>query len=391
MARRLLRLAAALSLVAPWILATSTRPVVAGPIIPDAPVIIIETANPPSSSAGVVDTTWQNIQKGDGPYDMHIDVAWAPTNPPPGAPSPGPASNAQITCNPLPNNDWDCQEPWPLLNGNYVLNGTYKVTAWGRANRQFFGPGPESPHVSASINVANPPAPTKNVAAAVQPDSSVKITWDPSPEPDVFAYAVFRFKNGQPAGEVDHCEVGAGAAHPCPSPISRVDSTSGGGVFTYQVVAYRYGATYNTNDILNAASVSTKSVTVPGPPAPTTTIAPNSPSATSATVALGAAAGAPAATFPAVSPSPGSRLAIGGASNSTLPADPTVQPAAPSDPAAVGRTASNPGEDGSRHSVGGWGAVAAGLLLVVLAMVGLWVRSQVKQAGILEPLEPGSA
>jgi hypothetical protein len=161
-------------------------------------------------------------------------------------------------------------------------------------------------------------------------------------------------------------------------------------VFSYQVLAYRYGATYSGTDALSTASVATNAVTVPGPPAPTTTIATNSPPATSATAALGGAVGAPAATFPA-DPTPGSPLAIGAPGSSNLPADPAVQPAAPSDPAAVGRTASNPGEDGSHHSVGGWGAVAGALLLVVLAMVGLWVRSQVKQAGILEPVEPGGA
>jgi hypothetical protein len=29
------------------------------------------------------------------------------------------------------------------------------------------------------------------------------------------------------------------------------------------------------------------------------------------------------------------------------------------------------------------------LLLVVLAMAGLWLRGQVKHAGVLEPVEPG--
>jgi hypothetical protein len=58
----------------------------------------------------------------------------------------------------------------------------------------------------------------------------------------------------------------------------------------------------------------------------------------------------------------------------------------------VGAAKGTPAEFGSHHqSVGNWGAVAAALLLVVLAMGGLWMRSQVKRAGVLEPVEPGGA
>lgn len=390
MARRLLHFATALSFVAPWTLTTGSGAASADLLPPKKPTITIDATRPPSSTADVIDTTWSGLDPDSHPQDMNFEVTLSQTGAPTGAPSPT-AVPTSVRCNQSSSSQWDCSEPWPLFKDNYVLNGTYQVTVSGTAYRDLTASRSPSQTAATTIKVANPPVPTKNVAAALQPDSTVKITWDPSPEPDVFAYAVFRSKNGQPTTEVDYCDVTAGSAHPCPSPLSRVDGASGGGVFSYQVLAYRYGATYSGTDAVSAASTATKAVTVPGPPAPTTTIAPSSPPATSATVALGGAARLPAATFPAVSPTPGSPPIIGGSSAATLPADPPVQPPAPSDPAAVGKTASAPADNGSHHSVGSWGAVAAALLLVVLAMVGLWVRGQVKQAGILEPLEPGGA
>jgi hypothetical protein len=204
----------------------------------------------------------------------------------------------------------------------------------------------------------------------------------------VYAYAVFRLQDKKLVGEVGHCEVAAAGPNSCPTPPALLDTASGGGTFSYQVLAYRYGATYGAADALSASSAPTKPVTVAGPPAPTTTTLVAGPPATSATAALGTAAGLGAAgpgaagtTFPSLAPS--------FSAPTTAPTLPSVEPGS-SDPAVVGASRGSPAEFGSHHqSVGNWGAVAAGLLLVVLAMAGLWLRGQVKHAGVLEPVEPG--
>jgi len=66
----------------------------------------------------------------------------------------------------------------------------------------------------------------------------------------------------------------------------------------------------------------------------------------------------------------------------------TDQATGPDGPTQDGPTVSTPASSHSKHSVSRFALGATSLLLLVLAMLGLWLRQQVKHAGVLEPLDP---
>jgi hypothetical protein len=271
-----------------------------------------------------------------------------------------------------------------MANG-YVLNGTYHARAQARACRNDFSlfpcssqPGQATP---ATIAVANPPAAPAHVVAALQPDNQVRITWDPNPEPDVYGYAVFRVQSN-PTGvaQIDHCEVGPGVPDPCPKSLSALDSQSGGGSFSYQVFAYRYGATYALSQGVSA-SATTKPVSVAGPVV--------TPSARPPAGANAAAVFAPqSGESPLITTAPAPNLALSPATAGMGPVH-----AVPETQTANGPVLNAPSarEAGPGRSVAGPGLIAVALLLIVLAMHGLWLRRQVQRAGPLEPVAPAEA
>jgi hypothetical protein len=169
------------------------------------------------------------------------------------------------------------------------------------------------------------------------------------------------------------------------------------------VVAVRYGADYKpASQVSGSASTATKPVTVPGPPATTTTtiaggtLPPltqppfNTPTPNKAGAAAGPSGGtgtfhaAPAPAKPAVgvdTPANGDTgfqptLPYGAQPSTTLGDDPGSI-AAPVVPAHKGKT-----------SVGTIAVVGAGLLIAVIALHGLWLRSEVRRSGTLEVLDP---
>jgi hypothetical protein len=302
MSRRYLSLLSALAVTAGWpLLPTVASADPLDPPPPQRPTIVVDTKHPPTSSNGPVNVTYQVTNGEDlDRTSVTATVKWAPATALTGAPVPDHATVGPtvLGCT-QPAKVTGCSTPWTLAKGKYILNGTYQVLAHGQActppnifNRISCTPADASDFV----RVANPPVPTANVAAVAHTDPpAVSITWDPNPEPDVYAYAVFRLQDKKLVGEVGHCEVAAAGSNSCPTPPALLDTASGGGTFSYQVLAYRYGATYSAADAVSASSAPTKAVTVAGPPAPTTTTVVARPPATSATAALGAAAGLGAA------------------------------------------------------------------------------------------------
>jgi hypothetical protein len=291
-----------------------------------------------------------------------------------------------------------CSYSWPSdleVNG-YVINGTYTVTAMDRACTLLCTVSSAPGTVTQTIAVANPPvAPTGVTAAPGPTPGTVTISWAPNPEPDIVGYEVLR-GDGSVACDVPF-------QPPVPKKYSCVDAPPKDGSYTYKVVAHRWGATYN--DAVKAepgtASGATKTLTVTGTsPATATTVAGGTPGTLGppgfkpnlvpikpAGNTGGAGGGgfnpnlvAPGTT---VEPSPGGdagfQPTLPYGSRSTAP--PTTDPAVITAP---------PVHKAGRTSVGSIAVVGAGLLIAVIALHGLWLRSEVRRAGVLEPLDPES-
>jgi hypothetical protein len=324
-----------------------------------------------------------------------LTVTWAPTTPlPPGAPAPTTTSvtlshpvctgSGTVTCTyPFPS---DLQVASFTLNGTYGLSSTVKSCTLGSV-------GCTSGTKATTAALSNQPSAPTNVKAALVPNSStVKITWTPSPEPDVAGYRVFRTDKSLA------CQVSITAA---PPDYSCVDSTSGGGSFAYHVVAYRWGPGYSIDPSQQPASANSApsaSVVVPGPPATTTTIGPSttipplappgftgkiSPSKVGGTGVSGLKS-TPRTVAPAAvgdNPAPGSdtgflpNLPYGQQPTTTIAPDPGV-------------VASTPLAHKGKTSVGTIAIIGAGLLVAVIALHGLWLRAEVRRSGTLEALDP---
>jgi hypothetical protein len=315
-----------------------------------------------------------------------------------------PASTFTAVCTTHPDSggSQECDAAWPpeveSLNG-YVLNGQYTVSATATTSPDTANPlvSPSNPATTplAAVSVANRPAPPANVSAKLvtAPTAGVAVTWDPSPEPDVFAYEVLRVAGSQTTTVYGCYQPFApkelrGLAQ-CQAKPSWVDTQSGGGQFSYQVVAVRFGATYDVKAQVASDPAQTKgTVTVAGPPAAPGIGAGPGKAAANYSIGLGklfspvkprvgasggiptGAAGAPATTDPGFNP--------------TLPYN--QQPAA-TDPPTVA-VAAPPAAKGHGSSVGSIALVGAGLLVIAIALHGLWLRSEVRRAGVLETLEP---
>lgn len=297
-----------------------------------------------------------------------------------------------------------CTFAWPadLTSNGYILNGTYKISASAiQCNTLLFLCSTAYETPSQTKEVAIPAKPPTNVKAVLAPNQAdTAITWDPSPEPDVQGYRVSRVSGGN-STDFYQCRLPTVPSTPaipaCPATLSATDVAPGGGTYTYQVLAYRYGATYASTP-LEAKSAASKSVTVPGPPAVTTTTVKGAGSTSTAggLPAFGAFNNKvtpvkPAGTGTNSFAAPGPAISVPGAP------DPGFQPVLPyqpagnsnnsptSDPAVVGQTSPAPKGKGTVRSIA---LIGAGLLVAVVAFHGLWLRSEVKRASVLEVLEP---
>jgi hypothetical protein len=354
-------------------------------------------------------------------------VTWTPASTRPAA-APGPQQLTVAlpvssgTCNGAGD---DCTWPWPSLlepaSTATVLNGTYQVVACGGS--PVIGPACQSGSPYQAVGLAEGVAPTAPTAvkAAVSGTGVVAVSWPLGPEADLAGYEVTAVGAGQ-SRLVEACTLnGAPAptadakAVPCPSPLAVTDRP-GTGSWTYDVTALRYGTD------------GTAATLVPSAP----TAAPAS--VTAAEVASGAASGpsgsalsasgagsAPASSGSDVS---GGSAGSGGGSSAgasgdgfALPAVPVLPTRAESTPLAqapvqatvpvtsapttmapdtgfspslpftsagsvqpvadASAAASGPAEPGPPRGVGGWGAFAAGLLVLAVAAHLLYLRAAV--------------
>ncbi|MDQ1398757.1 MAG: hypothetical protein QOK20_689, partial [Acidimicrobiaceae bacterium] len=332
------------------------------------------------------------------PNSVALTVIWKPQGDVPGtAPSPNPTTirltNANGMC--TGTGPVTCDYPFPsaLKVGGFALNGTYQLSASARdCGLLHLPPCSTTTTPTKSTTLTTPASTPGGVKADLLPDKSgVKISWAANPEPDVFAYRVLRNDGSEACNNLL-----------TPADLSCSDTSSGGGTFSYRVIAIRYGADYNPkSQVTSAPSTATKSVVVPGPPATTTT-----------TITGGTL---PPLTQPPFPGKPGAPKPVPGAGGTgTFNARPGTPAAAVagSDTPANGDTGFAPtlpyGEQPSttvnedpgsiaagpvtahkgKTSVGTIAVVGAGLLIAVIALHGLWLRSEVRRSGTLEALEP---
>lgn len=360
------------------------------------PVIVVD----PMAADGSVHVTYtdpsSDLESVD-PNSVSLTITWSPQGAVPGsAPSPNPTTirltNANGTCSGT--GPVTCDYPFPsaLKVAGFALNGTYQLSASAQDCKAAILGCSHSTQTK-STTLAIPASTPGGVKADLLPDKSgVKISWAANPEPDVFAYRVLRSDGSEACNNLL-----------TPTDLSCSDTSSGGGTFTYRVVAIRYGADYNPkSQVASSPSSATKSVVVPGPPATTTTTitggtlppltqppfpgkpgAPKPvPGAGGGTGTFNAKPGTPAAAVAgADTPANGDTgfaptLPYGEQPSTTLNEDPGSIAAGPVT-AHKGKT-----------SVGTIAVVGAGLLLAVIALHGLWLRSEVRRSGTLEALEP---
>jgi hypothetical protein len=326
-------------------------------------------------------------------------VAWSPpATVPPGAPEPVPTSAPLINGKCVGNNGntfvtCDFPFPAPLLDNQFLLNGNYQVTGTaqdcllGLNCSQGTGSHPAFP-------IANPPAAPTNVKAELQANNSaVKISWSPSPEPDVNGYQVLR-ADGSVA-----CQL---ATVPVPTEYACTDTPTKDGSYAYHVVAHRWGPGYSTavkDQPASAASNTTKAVAVVGTSANTTTTVPGGtgtlgPPGFTGKVTPGKTV-APGTGSSGLKIAPGSPAVV--SPETPVTPDPGFSPSLPygakppQDPgttAASSPLAAPVAPHKGKTSVGTIAVIGAGLLIGVIALHGLWLRSEVRRSPVLEVLEP---
>ncbi len=358
------------------------------PMAPDGSVHVVYT-----DPVGGLDT----LDSGS----LRLIITWhPPTAGPAGAPQP--PGNPSVTLTGVPGDTCTgtspivtCDYPFPpglmfTSDGkSYILNGTYQLQASAQdCVAAVLGCTPTTTPIQPSTLVNPPTAPTGVSALLLQNPTAVKVSWKPSPEPDVAGYRAFR-ADGSVA-----CRL---AALPAPTDWSCVDTSSGGGKFAYHVVAYRWGGSYADQQKPSAPSGASPTVTVPGPPAVTTTtvagglgsLAPpgfnGRPSGNRGGAGTGFFSAQPAARAGGA-PSAGVDMPASGDTGfqPVLPYGRQAPTSAPG-PASIAAPA---GPQKGKTSVGTIAVVGAGLLIAVIALHGLWLRSEVRRSTTLEPLEP---
>lgn len=358
-------------------------------------------------TGGTVTVTWSanepsGVVQESGAMAPTILVAW---NLPPDIPVPSNAVQPNPTsaketgsCTGSDTSTITCTYSWPtqLLVDGYVLNGTYQVTAEAYECSTLLAAlgcvnAPVSQSIATSVGAKNSPAPPTGVKAVPTADGSqVTISWDPNPEPDIADYQVVR-NDGTVV-----CTIGS--TTPVPTSYSCTDAPPKDGSYSYEVVVFRYGATY-TNTVANDAVTHS---------APTTPVAVTGTSANTSTTVTGTGTGGlgsagftatpspdkdaksdtgsgtfNAAPAPAVV-APATATTIDPGFDPTLPYGTTLPPTPGTNPTAIATPSTHKGG----NSVGTIAAFGAGLLIAVIALQGLWLRAEVRRSGALEVLEP---
>jgi len=370
--------------------------------LPVAPAIQIG----PMAADGSVHVTYTDPStQGTQSVDLNsltLTYKWDPTTTgPAGVPTP-PSPSSPVAGSCTGSGPVTCTYAFPatMMDGTYVLNGNYQLVAMGKdcplGVDLGIGNCSAISSVTQSDGLNNPATTPTDVIATTGPKGAapVTISWTPSPEPDVAGYYVYR-SDGSVACTLSEFD-------PPPAATSCQDTNPGGGTFTYTVKAARFGTSYASADlVIGNASAASESVTVTGPPATTTTV----PKSSSTTLPSLGPSGFKPVVVPTKIPTTGgsgskglSALPAGASSSATTPStsgggyNPLLpygsipQPASPTtlDPAAISVPA--PPHKGS--SIETIAVVGAGLLVAVLALHGLWLRSEVRRAGTLEPLDP---
>lgn len=292
----------------------------------------------------------------------------------------GDTASQTVTCSDTP-----CSFSWsPTIrtNGKY----TVQVTA---IERSVAGVLERPSQASRSFSVSAPPRAPVLDPPKVNEDRSVSLSWTRNTEPDMLYYAVFR----SDPGSTRYVQVGKNVTQPSSgSKVTFTDTTTtfDGGDYTYSVVAVRSG-------VSGELKTPSKQMTASVPPPPTTTTAPGAPGAagssqpgaTTSTVKPGTAAGVDLGKFLAGQPAP-LKLTPPTAPeppdtgfNQTLPFG--ARP--PGDDREPGEDQAQPANDhkisvisqlrGGRPLV----PVAAGLILLLLAVHARLLNNRVKAAG----------
>ncbi len=327
-------------------------------------------------------------------------IQWvAQPNPPPGFPQPpsGAVALSGQSCTPDMSGDLICtyQLPTGLLDNGYVLNGTYTVSATADDCALLVALCSASQTTESQVAVANPPVAPSGATAAIVPNSTpplVSVTWNADPEPDIVGYQVFSGSSTTP-----FCQATTSVTNPLTYSCSAAPPANGS--YTFHVVAYRYGATYSdltADQSASAASASTNSVVVTGVSGTTTTTVAGagktlgSTSAGSTTTKSGTTGGTGSKSLDGtpgiIAASGATATTSGGGYNPTLPYGSALEAPTTRDPDAI----SVPAAPHKGSSVGTIAALGAGFLIAVIALHGLWLRSEVRRAGTLEAIEPES-
>lgn len=354
-----------------------------------------------SEMSGTITITWTPSKSVDTVTPGPANLAWQPQGS--GAP-PDPATIPTQSA-PLegcsPGNLGQpvvCTYSWPssLLNNGYVLNGQYTLTASAKECLIVVGCSTvTSVTPTPIIGVANPAVAPTGVKAALVPGSNpeaIQVSWAPNPEPDIVGYVVYSGTSTTP-----FCMVDSSAAHPLTYSCQGIPTKNGN--YSFHVVAYRYGSTFSdqiAKQVAGAFSANTPNVSVTGITAPVTTLPVTNtlgnigvvtgPAKNGATSGAGRTSGTIILAVPSI-PSVASTTTttVGGDFSPVLPYGTTSSTNSTIDPSALSVPSKHKGS-----SVATIAAVGAGLLVATIALHGVWLRSEVRRSGQLEPLDPES-
>ena len=373
---------------APAVAATCGGPLQA-PCAPPPPVVQATS----SETSGAITITWTPNSKFNTIFPDDPTLVWTPQAS--GAPT-DPATIPTTTPQPLgpcaatTAGTLACTYSWPstLLDDGYILNGTYTLSASAKECPVLgLVQGLCSTPTSGSlpVEVQNPAVAPTGVKAALVSGANpqeIQVQWLPNPEPDVVGYEVYQGTSTTP-----FCSAATSASNPLTYSCTGTPTTNG--TYSFHVVAYRYGATFSdkvADQVASAPSAATPKLTVSGI---TTTVTTKPASNTLGNIGVVSGKKAPATgghTFGTVvlaSPVPSTTTTtLGGDFSPVLPYGTTTTQST-IDPAAI----SVPTKHKS-SSVATVAAIGAGLLIATIALHGVWLRSEVRRSGQLEPLDP---
>jgi hypothetical protein len=299
-----------------------------------------------------------------GPY------TYCATKPPPSGPPAPPCKGNDITF-PQP------LSPAPAYNGPYEVNATAQASDFPNQTKTTSMPK------AIDFALAVPPPPVAHVAAVVNKDRSVTVSWDRDATPDLQSYWIYR----KGPGAKDYTPVAQTPQVPSGVRMSVIDggSQSAAGAYSYELESRRNGATGDATSVVlsnrNDPKSLSNTVTVPEPPAGTPTtpatqpqpVGPATPPPVlkSTTSGVGKVSNSPAATptSEAVTPDPGYQRGLPYASSGTQPGS-----EGEGDGATVALTPS-----GGRHKDNARGVlipVAGGAVLFMGALHLRWLKKQ---------------